>query len=131
MSTPVSFNDGTSALRHKAVASIDGDSLVIADLLGNALVRWPLTDIRYTDPAQRRPPLRLHCAGSHARLSLAADDDGRWLTQHCPNLTRREAGTLRWPTWVAAGILATASLAGIFIYLLPGVASTVVKLVPP
>ncbi|MEX0694093.1 MAG: M48 family metallopeptidase [Rhodospirillales bacterium] len=127
----VSFNDGKTALRHKAVAAIDGDTLVITDALGKELARWPLSDIRYTDPARRTPPLRLRRSGHDARLGLATDDKGQWLIQHCPNLTQREAGHLRWPTWVAAGILATASLAGIFVYLLPGIAGTVVKLVPP
>jgi beta-barrel assembly-enhancing protease len=130
LAKPVTFNDGRTATRHEAYAGIDADHLLISDADGRALARWPLGDIRYVDPARRTPPVRLRCTGDDARLALAADDNGEWLTGVCPNLKKRDTGALRWPTWVAAGIFAAASMFGIFIYLLPGIASAVVKLIP-
>ncbi len=128
---PVLFNDGQMATRHEAYGEIDADHLMIRDEAGGLLARWPLGDIRYVDPARRTPPVRLRCSGNDARLTLAADDNGLWLTALCQNLLRRDAGALRWPTWVAAGIFAVASIIGIFVYLLPSIASAVVKLIPP
>ncbi|WNJ99307.1 M48 family metallopeptidase [Thalassospiraceae bacterium LMO-JJ14] len=130
MTHAISFNDGKTAQRHKAAARIDADTLVIANEAGGELARWSLTDIRYADPAHRTPPLRLRNAGTDARITLPADDDGAWLTAHCANLTRRDAGAVKWPTWVAAGILALASITGIFIYLLPAASSAIVRIVP-
>lgn len=131
MSRTVHYNDGQTALRRKVIAEIYGDDLVLSDQAYKELARWPLADIRYVDRAHRRPPIRLRLNGSDARLSLDVGDDGGWLTHKCPNLTRRDSGAVRWPTWVAAGILAVASLAGIFVYLLPAAASAIVRLVPP
>lgn len=131
MGKAVSYNDGKTALRRKVLAEVSGDDLVLTDQAFREIARWPLADIRYVDPGHRRPPIRLRLAGSDARLSLDGGDDGGWLTHKCPNLTKRDTGAVKWPTWVAAGVLAVASLAGIFVYLLPAASSTIVGLVPP
>ncbi|MEQ8318865.1 MAG: M48 family metallopeptidase [Rhodospirillales bacterium] len=131
MTYAVSFNDGKTALRHKAEAEIHGDTLIIKDTQGRVLANWHLADIRFADPSHRHPPLRFRLRDGNARLSLPADDEGRWLTDQCPNLTKRDGGAIKWPTWVAAGILALASIAGIIVYLLPAASSAVVRLVPP
>lgn len=127
----VSFNDGKTAARRKVLAEVSGDELVLSDQAYRELARWPLADIRYVDPSQRRPPLRLRLSGTDARLTLDGGDDGGWLTYKCPNLAKRDAGAVKWPTWVAAGILALASIAGIFVFLLPAASSAIVGLVPP
>ncbi len=127
----ISYNDGKTAARRKVLAEISDDDLVLTDQAYRELARWPLADIRYVDPSHRRPPLRLRLAGGDARITLDGDDDGGWLTYKCPNLTKRDHGAVRWPTWVAAGILALASIAGIFVYLLPAASSAIVQLVPP
>lgn len=126
----VAYNDGKTAQRHKAVAEINDDSLIISDTSGRELSRWALADIRYVERNQRTPPLRLRHAKSNARLTLGTDDDGDWLTTHCVNLGKRDQGAIKWPTWVAAGILAAASVAGIFVYLLPAASGTIVGLIP-
>ena len=131
MAIPVHYNDGKSALRRKAFAEVLGDDLVIADQVYRELARWPLADIRYVDNAHRRPPVRLRLKDSDARVTLDGGDDGGWLTHKCPNLTKRDSGAVRWPTWVAAGIFAIASIAGIFVFLLPAASSAIVGLVPP
>jgi Zn-dependent protease with chaperone function len=128
--TPVSFNDGKTALRHKAVAAIIDDSLIISDTTGRELSRWALADVRDVERGQRTPPLRFRHTKSAARLTLGADDDGAWLTARCANLGKRDAGAIKWPTWVAAGILAVASIAGIFVYLLPAASGAIVGLIP-
>lgn len=127
----ISYNDGKTAARRKVLAEISGDNLVLTDQAYRELARWPLADIRYVDPSHRRPPLRLRLAGGDARITLDGGDDGGWLTYKCLNLTKRDYGAVRWPTWVAAGILALASIAGIFVYLLPAASSAIVQLVPP
>jgi len=118
-------------MRHKAVADIDDDTLVITDTHGSELARWALADIRYADPAQRSAPIRLRRAGGDARFSLPGDDDGTWLLARCPDLNKRDTGAIKWPTWVAAGIFAVASIAGIFVYLLPAASSAIVGFIPP
>jgi len=130
MPTSASFNDGKTAARHSVRVEIEALSLVISDDTGHVIARWPLGDIRYADAARRTPPIRLRCDGSDARLSLDPADDGRWLTDKCPNISKRDAGAIKWPTWVAAGIFAIASVTGIFVFFLPAIASTVVNLIP-
>lgn len=125
-----SFNDGKTAARHSVHIEIEALSLVIADDAGYTIARWPLGDIRYADATRRTPPIRLRCDGNDARLNLDNDDDGAWLIGQCPNIRKRNAGHIKWPTWVAAGILAVASVAGIFVFFLPAIASTVVNLIP-
>lgn len=127
----VSYNDGKTALRRKVLADVSGDDLVLTDQVYREVARWPLADIRYVDASHRRPPIRLRLKDSDARLTLDISDDGGWLTHKCPNLTKRDSGAVRWPTWVAAGILAVASIAGIFVFLLPAASSAIVGLVPP
>lgn len=131
MAIPLHYNDGQTALRRKALAEISGNDLVISDQVYRELARWPLDDIRYVDNAHRRPPIRLRLNNTDARITLNINDDGGWLTHKCPNLTKRDSGAVRWPTWVAAGILAAASIAGIFVFLLPAASSAIVGLVPP
>jgi len=118
-------------MRHNAVADIIDDAVVIVDARGTELARWALSDIRFADPARHGAPIRLRNAGSDARLSLPGDDDGAWLLARCPNLKKRDTGAVKWPTWVAAGIFAVASIAGIFVYLLPAASSAIVGLIPP
>ncbi|MBO6521279.1 MAG: M48 family metallopeptidase [Rhodospirillales bacterium] len=131
MAKSVSYNDGKTAARRKVLAEISGDDLVLSNQAFREVARWPLADIRYVDPSHRRPPLRLRLAESDARITLDGGDDGGWLTHKCPNLTKRGHGAVRWPTWVAAGILAVVSIAGIFVFLLPAASSAIVQLVPP
>lgn len=130
MPKSASFNDGKTAARHSVHIEIYIHALVISDAAGHVIARWPLGDIRYADMARRTPPIRLRCDGNDARLNLDSDDDGAWLTHKCPNISKRDAGQVKWPTWVAAGIFAIASVAGIFVFFLPAIASTIVNLIP-
>jgi len=130
MPNTASFNDGKTAARHSVGIKVEALSLVISDDAGHVIARWPLGDIRYADATRRMPPIRLRCDGNDARLNLASDDDGAWLITKCPNISKRDAGQIKWPTWVAAGIFAIASVAGIFVFFLPAIASTVVNLIP-
>ena len=130
MPKPASFNDGKTTARHSVNIEIEALALVISDDAGHVIARWPLGDIRYAEAARRTLPIRLRCDGSDARLNLSNDDDGTWLTHQCPNISKRDSGAVKWPTWVAAGILAVASVAGIFVFFLPAIASTVVNLIP-
>lgn len=130
MPHPATFNDGKSTRRHDVVADIQNGELLIADIDGTVLTRWPLGDIRHATPGRTARPRRFQCAGMDTRLTLPDDDDGNWLTAMCPSLTGPMRHGPRWPVWVAAGIFAVASLAGIFIYLIPSIAGTVAHMVP-
>lgn len=68
--------------------------------------------------------------GSDARLTLSEGDNGQWLTDKCHNLKKGDNPASRWPIWAGAGGLAVLSLIGIFVFLIPNIASTVVNLVP-
>ncbi len=131
MPQSASFNDGKTAARHRVEVEIEGQALVISSESGRIISRWPLGDIRYADPARKSPPIRLRLEGGNARLNLDYSDDGAWLTGQCPNISKRDGGHIKWPTWVAAGIMAVASVAGIFVFFLPAIASTVADLIPP
>lgn len=126
MPYPAHFNDGNTTARLDAHVSIQNGELLIADVQGAVVARWPLGEIRSAGTGM---PIRLQCRGD-ARLTLGGGDDGTWLTRHCPNLKQRNHFGPRWPVWLAAAILATASVAGIFVYLLPSIAGTVARLVP-
>ena len=123
------FNDGRTAARHDVICTIADGTLIICDNTGAKLDRWPLADIRYADPESKR---RFKRTGGAARLSLLDGDDGAWLTDACNNLKagERSAGRARWPLWTAAAVAAVVSLGGIFVFLLPSLASVVVGLVP-
>lgn len=126
MPYPAHFNDGNTTARLDAHVSLQNGELLIADMQGTVVARWPLGKIRSAGTGM---PIRLQCGGD-ARLTLGDDDDGTWLTRQCPNLKRRTHAGPRWPVWLAAVILAAASVAGIFVYLLPSIAGTVARLVP-
>ena len=130
MPNTASFNDGKRAARHSVEIKIEALALIISDDAGHVITRWPLDDIRYANATRRTPPIRLRCDGNDTRLNLDSDDDGAWLTHKCPNISKRDAGQIKWPTWVAAGIFAIASVAGIFVFFLPAIASTIVNLIP-
>lgn len=130
MPRPALFNDGKTAARHEVAVEIENADLVIADRSGAVITRWALGDIRRV-PDTKNGPIRLRCADDPARLTLTDGDDAAWLKRLCPNLEKRAASATRWPTWVAAVIVAVASLAGIFHFLIPGAAGIIVKAVPP
>lgn len=126
MSHPATYNDGRTAIRHE-VDCIDAKTALVIQSDEKTLATWAYDDIRLADSAGA---VRFRAVGSDARLTLTDTDDGLWLTEKCPNLKKGDNPTTRWPIWVGVGALAILSLVGIFVFLIPNIASTVVNLVP-
>lgn len=126
MSHPAKFNDGKTASSHD-VDCIDAQSALVIQSGETTLETWHYDDIRTADSVSG---LRFRIVGSDARLTLPDDDKGSWLSKKCPNLKKADNPTNRWPVWVGAGAFAVLSLVGIFIYLIPNMASAVVQMVP-
>jgi len=126
MANLATYNDGKTATRHD-VQCIDAQTGLVIQSGETTLETWHYDDIRTVDSAS---VLRFRVVGSDARLTLPDDDDGNWLIQKCPNLKKADNPTTRWPIWLGAGTFAIASIAGIFLFLIPSLASTVVQLIP-
>lgn len=130
MTVFASLNDGKTTARIDVALEIRGDVLCLSDRHGGRIVDWPLGEIRRAGHGQARP-LRFKKAGTDARITLGEDDDGKWLTQKCPNLREPESGRISGRAIGVAGVLAVLSILGILFFLIPNVASWVVRLVPP
>lgn len=120
------YNDGQTATRHD-VQCIDASTALVIQSGEATFATWAYDDIRTADSVSG---LRFRAVGSDARLTLSDDDDGDWLIPKCPNLKKADNPTTRWPIWLGAGTLAIASIVGIFLFLIPSLASTVVQLIP-
>lgn len=126
MDKPAKFNDGKIATRFDAQC-IDASTALVIQSGETTLATWAYDDIRGADSVSG---LRFRAVGSDARLTLPDGDDGHWLIRKCPNLKKADNPTTRWPVWVGAGTFAILSLVGIFIYLIPNMASAVVQMIP-
>lgn len=126
MNHPAQYNDGKTATRHD-VQCIDANTALVIQSGETTLATWRYDDIRTADSASG---LRFRVVGSDARITLPDDDGGKWLTKKCPNLNKADNPTSRWPVWVGASVFAILSLVGIFIYLIPNMASAVVQMIP-
>lgn len=126
MSQPAKFNDGKTAISFDATC-IDASTALVIQTGETTLATWTYDDIRIADSVSS---LRFRSVGSDARLTLSDDDDGEWLSQKCPNLKKADNPTTRWPIWLGAGAFAIASIIGIFLILIPNIASAVVQMVP-
>ena len=120
------YNDGKTAIRHD-VQCIDANTALVIQSGETTLATWAYDDIRVADSTSGQ---RFRAAGSDTRLTLANDDDGDWLIHKCPNLKKGDNPTTRWPIWLGAIAFAIASIIGIFLVLIPNLASTVVQLIP-
>lgn len=126
MNHTATYNDGKTATRHE-VECIDAKTALVIQSGEQTLATWAYDDIRTADSTGAP---RFRTVGSDARLTLADNDDGIWLTEKCRNLKKGDNPTTRWPVWAGASGLAILSLVGIFIFLIPNIASTVVNVVP-
>lgn len=121
------FNDGKTAARQRVTLNIEDDALIIRGPDTTEIKRWPLADIRRIGAPSERPH-RYRCTTDDARLTI--EGDGAWLAAACPNLSKPDAGRVRWPMWTGAGVLAALSVIGLVFFLLPGAAALLTGAIP-
>lgn len=126
MAHPGQYNDGKTATRHD-VTCIDAETALVIQSGETTLATWQYEDIRNADSVAG---VRFRTVDSDARLTLSDNDNGKWLIKKCPNLKKGDNPTTRWPVWLGAGAFAILSVIGIFIYLIPNMASAVVQMIP-
>ena len=129
---PAIWFDGETAARREVTVGVEAGALVAREA-GTETLRWPLAEVRKVRDPGSPGAVTVYRSGdaADARLSLIDPTDARALAAVAPDLTKVDVARGTWPRVLLWGAGAGAALAVTLLVLIPALADTLARLIPP
>lgn len=132
MKTRARYFDGKNSKSKTVIVEIFGSSILVLDLEGPEIARWPLGELRDENTSVRAGEVNLSIAGDRPERLVVNDPIfAQELVTRCARLRKKRAGAPGWwrPVVVVVSI-AVVSIGLFFAIGLPGIASFVANILP-